>query len=629
MKTNSQNKRMIQLIKSLSVAFFLLSSISSFAQLKSFDKMTCRGCLAIIQQFPKEMNLSFSLEENNELFLNISDPKAFLSLNKLNGVKLLASIIKKDDYACGKEPKDNVLYLPAVALSDVETSLIESVTKGGYGRIPMGELIESPKSRDDIEFNLVFIIGNTICQEKTFYSIRAYDFGLLDMGLFLDKPVFMDEFVSTDGRISRKVHFSIPFEYSSADFEEKSMQALIDSFQIDGYKIDTISLKAYSSVEGEVLFNQKLQKERGEAILKSLLPYSSSGVYQKIETKENWPEFYTAISKIDSIAFLLNVEKDSVKNYLKRKEFKAGLEPLLAKHRKVIVDLGLRIKESSDMLSDDKLIGDFEESLGSNKLKEAEELMLKLYYRCKFNVSDPSSFGSLQIPEQITDAAILGLKSVCAYDLGLKDLEESYLEAESLVKLNPKSLRLRYNYIALKLSMWNQYLIEKPKESFLREIVSLKALGLDPVLLDRLMINYNLIKAREHLQNKEYEEKDRCTRFVMSKFKSVNLKEADYLKIAQYLINYRADEVVNIARFVQDEAVKAESNEDLLFYFLNLAVFNWKILDKGVKLNAVTAATQRNRSRFCRMFNSNMTSGITIQLAEVGDLKSYYCDYCN
>jgi hypothetical protein len=73
---------------------------------------------------------------------------------------------------------------------------------------------------------------------------------------------------------------------------------------------------------------------------------------------------------------------------------------------------------------------------------------------------------------------------------------------------------------------------------------------------------------------------------------------------------------------------KLDVDEDLLFYYLNLKLFDPASFATDPVKKAALNAININGPRFCRFFNSSEKGGAGFQLLRYDELRTLYCENC-
>jgi hypothetical protein len=156
-------------------------------------------------------------------------------------------------------------------------------------------------------------------------------------------------------------------------------------------------------------------------------------------------------------------------------------------------------------------------------------------------------------------------------------------------------------------------------------IKSLGKLGIHPTLVDRMLINYQIILAEKHMERAQYAEKDKSVEYIRDAFKKLTLNDQEIYNLAKFFTEYgRRDLAMEIIR---PRVSQLDVSENIIFYFINLCFFDGSY-DSDAFANAVLNAVNLNRARFCQFFQSIDKGGASFQLLEEEILKNYNCDNC-
>ncbi|MBL4569262.1 MAG: hypothetical protein JKY69_06365 [Flavobacteriaceae bacterium] len=178
----------------------------------------------------------------------------------------------------------------------------------------------------------------------------------------------------------------------------------------------------------------------------------------------------------------------------------------------------------------------------------------------------------------------------------------------------------------MKFKIWKYNVKPVDEINFEKEILSLEKNNISQVLIKRMLVNYHIIKTEKRMRKRDYKSKEKSVKYIVANYKKFPFSNYDYLSLAQFLSYY---ENVDLAVALLDKKVRnINVDENLLFYYLNLTIINKKLtmgLDyRTMMLNAVN----RNKLRFCNLFNSMSKDGVTFQLLEDEYLRKTYCENC-
>ena len=462
----------------------------------------------------------------------------------------------------------------------------------------------------------------------TVFNVEAYRWGLLNMGMYLDSITYKNKVRTSQDDLYRlrnkNLNFIIPFKKNKSEYSPEDIRPMYDSLNLTDFNIKLINIQAYSSVEGSLQHNIELQEQRAASIVKSLQSFQKPNIITKVNSSENWVEFLNDIENTSYSNYKL-LSKNAVKAKLTGAEAEA-LEPILKNHRKAVIELSLEKIDHYTTLSAPELVKQFNSAIETDNLEEAAIIQNSLFDRLMANEVKPDILRDLQIPQQIKYIDLLNNNAA------IKTLvDEAYLviainELKKLEKLAPKNKKVKYNLVALKFKIW-KYKVETINENeFFKEIKALKNYGIENGLIDRMLINFHIIKSEDFMRKQDYLSKDKMVLAVESLIKGVPFSDVDYLSLAQYLSYYsHYDKATEI---LQNRVNHIDVNEDLLFYYLNLTLIDKNLTQTDSYRTTMLNAANRNKSRYCKLFNAASDGGVTFQLLEDNYLKKTYCESC-
>ena len=585
----------------------------------------CQYFLQMFQQKPKEIKFGIK-RVGNKLFFEINNKQWANKLFKQSGDGIAIDVVSKNRYACDEEITPTQIkghVIKPVYAKQLRRALkpYKNNFRAYVGTVPTN------LAKDDLEFNILFLSNKVLCQYYTIYNLESYPWDLLDMGVYLDSLVYKRKAITTvkDKFIKKykTLQFIIPFEKNKANYSPEDIKPLYDSLRLTDFNIKKINIKAYASVEGSLQRNKVLQEQRATSIAKALQSFQQPQIVTEISSSENWVEFLNDVKNTPYSNFI-NATKKQVKSKLVGNVVMA-LEPYLKNHRKAVIKLELdKIDKYKDMPVT-KLVTLFNENIVNDNLDEAIAIQNSILEKIKLHFS-PETLKKMDIPRQKKYLTLLTKNSMIKYLVNISQTLIVTNELEQLEKLDPANKRIKYNLAVLKFVIWRNNAKAINEKNFKNEILKLKKYGVSTLLIDRMLVNFQIVKAEKEMRKRNYKAKDIAVKYIENNYKKFDLSDYDYLSLAQFLTYYsNMDAAVNL---LDNKARSITINEDLLFYYINLTIVNKKLTAlpayRTIMLNAITI----NKKRFCKLFNPSLNGGVTFQLLEDEYLKSSYCENC-
>jgi len=208
-----------------------------------------------------------------------------------------------------------------------------------------------------------------------------------------------------------------------------------------------------------------------------------------------------------------------------------------------------------------------------------------------------------------------------------RNLLISMHELEKLAQLIPKDGKVKYNLTALKFKLWRHDYQPVDAIAFKKQILGLKQFGISQNLIQRMLINYHIIKSEKYMRKRDYVNKDKAVAYILKNYKKIALSDFDYLSLSQYLTYY--SNYQDAIELLEHKVRNISVDEDLLFYYLNMTLIDTELTKKTDYRTMMLNAINMNKSRYCKLFNSKDDGGVTFQLLDNEYLRKTYCENCN
>jgi hypothetical protein len=586
----------------------------------------CTYFKSYFKNTPKEIGYSI-VRENDKLYFEVTDKNWAIQLFKKSGDGIAIDVVSKSRYDCDKDLDKS--QIRGTILKPVYAKQLVRGFKASLGnrfRTFVGAVPQDLKE-EELEFNILFLNNKVLCRYQRIYNLEAYPWDLLDMGVYLDSLTYKDKNITNtkDTFITKykKLKFVIPFQKNKSEYLPEDIKPVYDSLNLTDFNIKKINIKAYSSIEGSLERNLELQEQRANSIAKSLKSFQQPDIVTEISSSENWVEFLNDVSK-SKYKNLKELSKIEIKQKVVG-AVSAELEMYLKNHRKAVIILDLEKKDKYKEMTTSTLISTFNTLVKEDNIEEALVVQNSIFEKLK-DENSPDKLSQLNVPKQVKFVPILTKNSIFKYLLNLSYAKIAFDELKSLEKLAPNDQKIQYNLVVLKFVIWRNNWEKIEISEFKKEIVSLKNYEIKQSLIDRMLVNFHIVKAEKDMRARKYDEKDTSVEFIIDTYKSFTLSNYDYLSLAQFLTYYAN---IDAATDLLDDKVRTITiDEDLLFYYLNLTITNKDNVASDNYRTIMLNAINMNKERFCKLFNSSLEKGVTFQLLENEYLKRTYCENC-
>jgi hypothetical protein len=231
----------------------------------------------------------------------------------------------------------------------------------------------------------------------------------------------------------------------------------------------------------------------------------------------------------------------------------------------------------------------------------------------------------VEIPKKTEFSVLLNNKGLFSFLVDM-DAAVALKQFQELSKLFPNEGRFRYNICVLKFQLWLEGTLTTKPEEFKIEIYGLSKYGIPTTLINRMLVNYNIIRGDQYMQLKDYVNKDKCLTSIQSIYKNLTMTDADMVSLAQYFSYYAKYDWATA--LLKPKINNIDVDEELLFYYINLTVSDPAYTDKPEYRSIMLNAININQKRYCTAFNSITQGGITFQLLDDVYLQKTYCENC-
>jgi hypothetical protein len=629
------------MLRSLSLAILFLFFIQLHAQ-GTWDikdpgdamQAKCGECLAALKAKPKEIQFGLFADDNKDVWFVVSSEAFFDVLLKRASDGIAVDVVPRSLYDCSaKEPPQQTRFYKGTLMKPAYLPELKRSKKVGPGGIAVkvGRL-PAHLANEPYELNLIVLKDRNVCYYNAFYDLQAYRWDLLNMGLYMDTLTYGQQFDSTRNARATSImrrkalHFTIPFERNKSEYSPKDLQPLYDSLRLTDFTIKRIQIEAYSSVEGPEERNLELQQKRAQSIVSALQSFQSPNIETTVQASENWVEFLRDVT-LTSHADLADLPKAEVKKRLLDRHVAEQLEPILAHHRKALITLELRRKDGLAGLSEDQLVRQFEKAIVDKNIARARELQNTVMERIMDEELPNTFLDKLEVPMQRDYAALINSRTAFHYFEDGRDALETYTALLELQRILPEDAHINYNLCAVKFRVWLQGgATAVDPAQFKKEIEALRAKFIDEPLVKRMLINHAIIMAEIHMAKGEYAKKDEAIKYIHRNYKSIPMAEQDYLSLAQYFASFaNYEQSISV---VEPQLTGVDADEDLLFYYLNLTIFNQEQTKNANYRRIMLNAINKNKKRYCDLFEPFGHGGITFQLLDNPYLFTTYCETC-
>jgi uncharacterized protein YkwD len=595
-------------------------------EIKKYDAAICKPCDDALNLMPPNIKFGYKIIEG-EIFLTFTDLDYLKRIINQPKDAFALDIVQKNLFPCsGTNLIDSTKHYQGILIIPV---LRDSIFLKNQAKEKKELLISMGKLPSDIngdfEINLMILKNQRLCKYYSFYGLPSLNSNILDIGLFRDSIHDKTHRHIYHLYSHERLNFIIPFEKNKFTYQREDILPLFDSLKTKKGSLKYINIKVFSSIEGSTDLNQNLQVERAMGIVKILQSQQADTITTKIDSEENWTEFFRDI-KLTEYKDFKDLTKDEIKEKLKDEKIKADLEPILKNHRKATIML--LIENKKDVKAEDtegmKLV--FKQTIQRKNIKEAVDIQSHFLSMVRRKILSEEFLDTLIIPESLLYGRLLSNKEAFKYFEGRdsSDIHKAYQHYSRLSKLIPSNPHLLYNLSVLKIKMWHagEDSMIKP-EIMLKEIQSLLNMHIDKKMVKRLLIDFYLLATDYFVKTNQLKLKEQALNYINTSYTTAIHNEEELMLLTNYLVYYGRFDLA--LKMLHPLAIKHTVSEDLLFYYIGLTIINEFETSKLNYAAILHSAVKINKERFCKIFSS---TGITFQLLNNEKLKGLYCQEC-
>jgi len=595
----------------------------------------CAACIDFLRDKPKEAQFRVDITPENEIFFEFTDRDWFLVFfrNKKDGIAV--DLLTKDQFSCdskenkfGPGPISQGIMLPPIYRDEMMEKVTER-TDFGF-KIKVGDLPANLAGKE-VEPRLILISGGIFCHSEFFYDIPSVRWDILNMGMLAEDIVYKDSlssaFWAQDSSVLNRWHmrFVYHFEKAKFDYSAQDLKPLYDSLNLTQYDITSIIIRSFSSVDGPTDKNIMLQEKRAQNIIKVLQDYQTYEFEKKILAEENWDEFYRDIKKT-KYANLGTLSKEEIKDSLRVDSIEFGLEPILSRHRKAVLHLILKRKDTLSFDNPEKLIMQFKDAIRDSMPMKASDVQNAVYNKIIKGEFPVEIADKIEFPEHDTYVPMANSMGVFNYMTGRSDIRKTLNLFTQLNRQMPDNGKVRYNLCVAKLLSWNKGKRSFDHKNLEEEIKFLYELKVDPKLISKLLLNYHILLSEYYMNITYYKQKDKAVKYIFSNYTSTHITDADALSLSKYLASYGN---TKWARMVLKPRISQEIvDEEIIFYYIHLSIVEPTVARNSSFGAVLEKAYKINAPRLCELFHTRGHGGITFQLLREAKLKKKYCELC-
>lgn len=586
-------------------------------------------CAEIEKNFPylPELMSDNIFFKNGEIYFFFHDLELLKNVLSSNSDAIALDVISRNQFSC---ETGNRLYPSkihsGILLPPINKNYLLSKNElkdDGQLEVSLGP-IPSYIDTNNVEFTLLIIKNNCLCQTIVYNSLAGENLKSLNLGFIMDTLSVSNKADS----VLNTLTFTVPFERNKFDYKMEDIEPFLDSISLNRYDLKRIEIIAYSSIEGNEKDNKILQEKRAQSILKAIKDYKLQDVPTTIKTEENLAGFYESIKGSPYEKQFTGLSKEAILKIVNSDTLAYNLEPYLEDQRKAVIKLFVE-KIYMDSTQFSGLITKFKQAIKSKDYTKAKIYQSLLYNAVKDDKIDKDEVLKITIPHYKETVSLnnnqLAFRWYYNTDENRDSLNQFLLKEIKIQSLiDPNNPYINYNKAILNLLLWSEdYSRETDPKNLLKDIRSLYGNDIEPYRIHQLILNHNIISADYYYETKKFKERDKSLFEVKKMLLQSQLSKEQVVQISDYFIfQMRISWAIEL---MKPWVVQTDIDEDFLFTFLTIAIYDKKLVPEKEYAELLIRAKQLNKERFCKLFgNPNMS----FQLLKDLSVKTIFCEAC-
>ena len=431
-----------------------------------------------------------------------------------------------------------------------------------------------------------------------------------------------------------------PFEKNKTRINEGDIAPFTSKFEVSDFKVDSLHIVAYSSIEGNNAQNERLQRNRANSIIQLLSKNQLEAVSSSVEVKNSWENFYDTIRTIKKWRELAKKDTNELLAYVNKHV--ADFESILEKQRKASVDIFASIPFSQNNFSyyiqaENNRLLKLIESNPKDSYEELEKLN-RLYAFAQYHLNKKSisfkRFKEFKLNEiALSYMPILEryLTNYYYHQDSIKLTNKQVSDLEKLLLENEPSLLFLYNYCVSN----TRYLLadKNPKQEDVQTIFHYlerlkRSYFDDPQMkkrIEELVLNLNFLlleKVFIDIPEEANEDAQKSISFIHEYYQSKNeLNDTIALKIGKLAVYYGE------TQFAVALLQQFNNSPHVLPYLLQLGYYHPSAsTNRAYYEQLISSFDMLGDATWCNLFFD--TCKIPFQAFDDEKLRDTFCEEC-
>jgi uncharacterized protein YkwD len=501
--------------------------------IKPYDAKTCDGVVKEVSGF-RMANRIFVRDHKVYLFMQTIGPlkKHFTKA----GDQIAIDIVLRNQFTCdGPNQLSGAMSHDGILLQPVDFTELYKRNTDKNGRLIayVCDLPEELRGKS-YQLNTLLIRNSCLCTYDFPVEIESEEYDLINLEPLWETTA--ETFTPENFRFTYTDR--IEFERGSVKIDEEIREKLKYQLEGAGEYVKAIRVKGYSSVEGNVSGNKKLQEQRAQQVASIITKNLKVNIAPEITTADNWDLFYEEIYK-GSYSYLLYRSQEDIRKLLRDSILDEGMSSLLAAQRYVEfeIDFAGVIDENAPGHILHQGVANAMHNGDYRRAYKIQSRIINQFLSEKTSLdyisSQPLDSNARDLPYTIN---LLAAKAINPF-------EPLYHETETMqwffekFRNNP---RAQYNYCIYAISYWNTTGDTLIRPDMLLSMVK-KCASLAPVqTVNTMLLNYHLTAVKYYEYINDYANMVSNLNAIHDMFKMTKFDDQVAYKLGLYFSHYNS-----------------------------------------------------------------------------------------
>ncbi|MDR0941630.1 MAG: hypothetical protein LBM68_05340 [Bacteroidales bacterium] len=597
--------------------------------MKGYDANACKLC----DRYPNISSLRSNVSViNGEVFFTTNDYRGFKRLLKNEKDGLAVDFVMRKQFPCAGEnllntqmPQRGHMLKPVFAKDFAKKNIESGKQATSRLSIPLGAI---PENIPEYEIHLMILKDGYVC--KNIFPVWNKKFENTTLPVvepFPDTVTRYNTFIYRPESTIDTIVFRIPFEVGKSTYSKEDIQQLLDSMRQPSFRPLEITVNAYSSIEGDTIMNNQLRDERIASIMQALGQFSNNSAPITTASNDSWDLFFFDVVGTE-FQFLRTKSKEEILEFLQKGDNLVKLEPILAKHRFAEIKIVAEYNISTPEKEEEFVVFMFNKALDNYDVDKALAIQKFIIQQVLSKRYSTAAIDNMRIALKPAHTGLEMNRIWLRYAALGKPIDLDFLrDMRSLFQLNMDNVYVKRNLICARLLLETidseYYVTDMQKEIDALLISPLPKYAVDPLNLELQIKSLNSLGNTFKVSNEEefvaaaYARIKEIIEIDKNNWQAALNQAAIFASMGEY--DYPLE---IMSSMIQNPDV----SEDFLFTFLAMSTNTHYMHHTQAFVDAMNAASNKNRNRYCELLDSGKLSIFVMQNPAV---KKAYCEVCN